>query len=200
MYRKDRKKEFFTMKARNQGYPARSVYKLEEIDERYNIFKRNDVVLDLGCAPGSWLMYILSKVEQNGLVVGVDTNDVNIKNERIKSNIVFIKKDINDISIDELRDISSEYDVVVSDLAPATTGIKLVDAKRSSELYLKALDIAKQILIINGIFVCKIFEGELTGDFMNLLKKDFNFVREFRPKAVFKKSKEIYIIAKGFFK
>jgi len=200
MYRKDRKREFFTIKARKQGYPARSIYKLEEIDKKYSFLKKDNVVLDLGCAPGSWLMYILSKVGENGLVVGVDINDINIKSEEIRNGIVFIKKDIGDLRIGELRDISLGYHVVVSDLAPATTGIKLVDVKRSSELCLGALNIAKQILFVNGIFVCKMFEGELTGDFINLLKRNFNFVKEFRPKAVLKKSKEIYIIAKGFFK
>jgi 23S rRNA (uridine2552-2'-O)-methyltransferase len=89
MYRKDRKQDFYTILAKKEGYPARSVYKLKEINEKYKIIKKGDSVLDLGCAPGSWLSYISQKVGNKGRAVGVDTEDIKITD---KPNISFIKK------------------------------------------------------------------------------------------------------------
>ena len=99
MYRKDRKAEFYTTLAKKEGYPARSVYKLKEIDEKYKIIKKNSRVLDLGSAPGSWLLYISQKVGDKGKVIGVDIEETKIPQ---KANIVFIKRSVFDL-VDELR-------------------------------------------------------------------------------------------------
>ena len=195
MYRKNKRDEFFTREAKREGYPARSVYKLKEIDEKYHLFKKMGKVLDLGCAPGSWLIYVANKIGNKGKVVGVDIKDIKIP---LKENIIFIKKDVMDFEKSETRELNQEYQAVISDLAPSTSGIEFVDAGKSLELSEKAFDIAKMVLVFGGNFVCKIFEGELTNDFFKEVEKSFKFTKRFRPKAVIKRSKEFYIVGKGF--
>lgn len=191
MYRKNKINEFFTAKAKKEGYPARSIYKLREIDEKYHLFRKGDKVLDLGCAPGSWLFYVSNKVESQGKVVGIDIKDIKIP---LKENVIFIKKDIMDFEKSGAIELNQKYQAVISDLAPSTSGIESVDAGKSLELSKKAFDIAKKVLAPGGNFVCKIFEGEFTNDFFKKVGKSFKFTKRFRPKAVIKKSKEFYII------
>lgn len=195
MYRKHKKDEFYTRKAHEEGYPARSIYKLQEIDEKYHIFKKGDRVLDLGCAPGSWLKYIADKVGAKGLVVGIDIEDIKIEHQE---NIVFLKKDILDKDIFSLKELKEKYNVVVADLAPKTSGIKSLDVARSLELSSRALEIAKQVLERNGNFVCKIFEGEGSDVVFEQVKIAFWLRKRFKPKAVRKESREYYIVGKGF--
>ena len=231
MYRKSKKEEFYTRRAKEEGYPARSVYKLKEIDEKYKIFKQGDRVLDLGCAPGSWMLYIAQKIGKKGEVVGVDTDDLKIVKEE---NMIFIQKDVaaflkrikvlrakragsslrakrgikvlrakragSYLKVEKLTGPQKQFDVIVSDLAPKTTGIKSADAINSIVLADKALAIAKLTLKHGGDFVCKIFEGELSDRFFQEVKKNFKFAKRFRPKAVSKDSREIYIIGMGFIK
>jgi len=194
-------RDFYTKKAKQEKYPARSVYKLEEIDKKYNLIKKGDKVLDLGCAPGSWLIYIAKKADK---VVGVDVLGMKIK---IPQNAVFFKKDIMEFIPSEVE--GGNYDVVVSDLAPTTSGIEFVDAERSLEYCERALEIAKRVLSPHqnfgsgdlnkgGNFVCKIFEGEGTDEFFKKVKQNFEFAKKFKPKASRKQSREIYIVGKGF--
>jgi 23S rRNA (uridine2552-2'-O)-methyltransferase len=192
MYRKDRQKEFYTTLAKKEGYPARSIYKLKEIDEKYKIFKENSRVLDLGCAPGSWLLYISQKVGNRGKVVGVDIEEIKIPK---KANIVFVKKSVFDLKESDFKD---KFEAVVSDLSPKTSGIKFLDSGKSLELAEKSFEIAKSVLLPGGNFVCKIFENELCGVFFKKVKNCFDFAKRFRPKAVIKRSKEFYIIGRGF--
>ncbi len=192
MYRKDEKEDFYTRLAKKEGYPARSVYKLKEIDEKYKIFKKGEKVLDLGCSPGSWLIYISQKVGDKGMVVGIDMESVKIVD---KPNILFIKKDIFDLK--EL-DFKEKFQAVVSDLAPKTSGLKSLDAGRSLELSEKSFEIAKSVLLLGGNFVCKLFESESSDGFFKKVKRYFDSVKRFKPKAVVRGSKEFYIIAKGF--
>ena len=192
MYRKDRKQDFYTILAKKEGYPARSVYKLKEINEKYKIIKKEDSVLDLGCAPGSWLFYISQKIGDKGRVVGIDKEDIKIA---AKPNISFIKKNIFDL---EKSDFKKMFKTVVSDLAPKTSGLKFLDAKKSLELAEKSFEIAKSVLLPGGNFVCKIFESESSSQFFKKVEEHFDFVKRFKPKAVVKASKEFYIIGKGF--
>ncbi|OGZ32686.1 MAG: hypothetical protein A2V69_03675 [Candidatus Portnoybacteria bacterium RBG_13_40_8] len=180
------KTDSYTKKAKQEKYPARSVYKLEEIDKKYRLIKKSDKVLDLGCAPGSWLIYIAKKAEK---VVGVDVLEMKIK---IPQNAIFLKKDIMNF------DVWGNYDVVVSDLAPSTSGIEFVDEERSLEYCERALQIAQRALNRGGNFVCKIFEGEGTEEFFKKVKDNFEFAKRFKPKASRKQSREIYIVGKGF--
>jgi len=195
MYRKYLKSEFYTRKAQEEGYPARSVYKLKEIVEKYKVIKKRDRVLDLGCSPGSWLLYISKIIGGKGMAVGVDSEDVEIP---IKGNIAFIQKSVFDLQIQDLEKFSSRYNSVVSDLAPKTTGIKSIDDAKSLELAERALEIAKSVLVSNGNFVCKIFEGEGVDNFFKKVSGKFAAAKRFRPKAVSRGSKEFYIIGIGY--
>jgi 23S rRNA (uridine2552-2'-O)-methyltransferase len=150
--------------------------------------------LDLGSSPGSWLLYLSQKAGDKGQVVGVDIEEVKIPK---KTNIDFIKKDILDLKESDFKD---EFEVVVSDLAPKTSGIKSLDSGKSLELAEKSFEIAKSVLVPEGNFVCKIFEGEENDEFFKRVGDSFAFTKRFRPKAVIKKSKEFYIIAKEYLK
>jgi len=192
MYRKDRKNEFYTTLAKKEGYPARSVYKLKEIDEKYKIIKKGNRVLDLGSAPGSWLLYISQKVGDKGKVIGVDIEEIKIPQ---KANVVFIKRSVFDLKESDFKD---KFEVVVSDLSSKTSGVKFLDAGKSLELAEKAFEIARSVLLPGGNFVCKIFQSELSDEFFKKVKNCFDFAKRIKPKAVIKKSKEFYIIGRGF--
>jgi 23S rRNA (uridine2552-2'-O)-methyltransferase len=192
MYRKDKQSEFYTTLAKKEGYPARSIYKLKEIDKKYKIIKAGDRILDLGSAPGSWLLYISQKVGDKGKVVGVDAEEIKISP---KANIAFIRRNIFDLKESDFKD---KFEVVVSDLSPKTSGIKLLDSGKSMELAEKSFEIAKSVLLTGGNFVCKIFESESSKEFFKKMNKYFELVNRLRPKAVIKASKEFYIIGRGF--
>ena len=192
MFRQDKKDEFYTILAKKSGYPARSVYKLKEIDKKYKIFKKGDRVLDLGCSPGSWLLYISQKIGQQGKVIGVDLEQIKIPQ---KANIAFTQRNIFDL---KGSDFKNKFAAVVSDLAPKTSGHQVLDTVKSMELAEKSLEIAKSVLLLGGNFVCKLFENESTNDFFKKVKNCFAFTKRYRPQAVSKKSKELYIIGQKF--
>jgi len=144
MYRKDKKEEFYTKKSKEEGYPARSVYKLKEIDETFNLFKKGHRILDLGSAPGSWLLYLSEKA---GFVLGIDEQEITPK----RKNIFFIKKSILDEDILEALG-QEKFDSVLADLSPKTTGIKSLDSGLSLELCQRAFFIAQKVLRPKGNF------------------------------------------------
>ena len=206
MKREFSKSDFYTQKAKEEGYPARSVYKLQEIDEKFKLFQKGFFVLDLGAAPGSWLLYIGNKISMTGKLIAVDILDLNIKP---LNNTVFIKKDV--LADDFLETISrlpmsgsfptsgvGRLDVVVSDMAPNTTGLLELDVANCLELTQRALEIAMEVLSKGGNFVCKIFEGPGTDNFVKEVKSYFKMVKRYRPRAVRRGSKEFYLVAKGF--
>lgn len=193
MYRKDRKREHYTVQAQKEGYPARSVYKLKDIDEKYRFFRKGDRVLDLGAAPGSWMQYISARIGNKGLVQGIDIQNAEIP---LLPNMRFQKGDMK--GMDAAHWGTGEYDAVVSDAAPLTSGVPSLDAGRSFELASKAFEIAGVALKHGGNFLTKIFDGEYTGDFCKEIEKSFSIVRRYRPQAVTKVSRELYIVAKNF--
>jgi len=195
MLKEKSKRDFYTQKARKEGYPAWSIYKLREIDEKYNLIKKKDNVLDLGCAPGSWFSYISQKIGQSGKVLGIDISDIKIP---LQGNMAFLKKDILDLTDSDFIKFGSKYNVIVSDLAPKTSGIKSLDAERSLELCEKSFEIAKKFLVPGGNFLCKIFEGEAAGEFFNKIKNNFKFVKRFKPKASRSESRELFIVGRYF--
>ena len=181
-------KDKFTLRAQAEGYRARSAYKLISLNKKYNLIKRNDNLLDLGAWPGSWMQVCLNLEAK---VVGVDIKQINgMKGAR------FILGDISDLKALEKIKENAKYDVVLSDLAPKTTGIN--DQELSLGLSYKALEIAKEVLKRNGNFVCKTFQSQEFNEFLKELKKYFNFVKATKPEASKKKSKEMYIVAKGY--
>ncbi len=182
-------------KAKELGYPARSVFKLIEIQEKFKILKAGDTVLDLGAAPGSWSKYAHQVVGEKGKVIGVDLEEVKVN----FPNFFFLKKNIFELSSEEVKALGIEkVDVILSDLAPKTTGNKWVDHIKSVELVEKALEISTELLKEGGHLVAKIFEGPQTPLLRKKLEKMFQKVNLFKPKSSRKESKEIFFIAKNF--
>jgi len=186
--------DFFFKKAKKEGYPARSVYKLQEINQKFHIFHQNDIVLDLGCAPGSWLLYIQKVIQPKGRVIGIDKKPISIK-----SPAIFIQKDVFQLKPDELRRVlakegKDKFDVIVSDLAPSTSGVKELDESRSLELIKRAFSFVPPLLKKEGSFVCKAFESYEVHLFRKEISPYFKRLKIFKPRASRKRSKELYLI------
>ncbi|MCD4722952.1 MAG: RlmE family RNA methyltransferase [Desulfobacula sp.] len=186
--------DHLTQRAKAENYPARSIYKLEEIQNKFKIMKKNDQVLDLGCAPGSWLLYAAKQVGSQGRVFGIDLKPIDI---HLPDNVVAIKDNILGLDNGSFLDEHRGFNVILSYMAPGTTGRKDVDALRSFELCNMALKVADDFLAQNGNFVCKIFQGNDFNVFQKNVKSKFKECKTFKPDSCRKQSKEIYIIAKG---
>lgn len=183
--------DHYTQKARKDHFPARSVFKLQEIQQKVNLIQKGNSVLDLGCAPGSWLMLAATLAGHTGNVVGIDLKPVTVS---LPSNVRVFIADILALP-DEISDaIGREFHVVISDMAPSTTGNRYVDATRSFDLSQAALTTAQNRLLPGGVFVCKIFQGEDFNQFIQRIKSLFNLHRIFKPQSSRKASREIYII------
>ena len=183
--------DHYTHRAKEEKWLARSVYKLEEIDRKQRLIKNGDRVMDLGCYPGSWSQYILKKVGKNGKVIGID---LFIPQKVSASNFTFIKGDILNLDTEQLLKDAGEIDILLSDMAPKTTGNNVTDCSRSLELANKALEIAAILLKKSGHFLCKVFEGEDFKEFKDKSVKYFEQVKLIRPQAVRKRSREIYLL------
>ena len=175
-----------TVRAIREGYLGRAIYKLQEINKKFKIIKKDDKVLDLGCYPGSWVQY-LHTLECN--VYGIDIKEV--KGLKFK----FINKDVYDDSI--FDDLTNDFDAVVSDLAPKLGGIKEVDNERSMDLCYRSLEIAKKVLKPKGNFIVKTFDNPMLKEYVKKLNKNFDYVKVFKPKVSKKRSNEIYLVAKS---
>jgi 23S rRNA (uridine2552-2'-O)-methyltransferase len=183
--------DHYTRRAKDENWLARSVYKLEEIDKKYRLIRPGNRVVDLGCSPGSWSQYCVKQVKMSGRVIGVDLND---KGNFSAPNFIFIQADILALDPDELARTTGEVDLVISDLAPGTTGIRITDEARSLELAKRAFLISATLLKKGGHFLCKIFEG---GDFLEFKREIsgwFEDIHLSRPLAVRKRSREIYLL------
>jgi 23S rRNA (uridine2552-2'-O)-methyltransferase len=182
--------DYYAQKARKEGFLARSVYKLEEIQKKYSVLKRGGRVLDLGCCPGAWLQFASKVVGKTGLVVGIDIIPLKYA---MPDNVRFIQADI--LSLESLPDeFSDGFDTVLSDMAPKTSGNKFVDTQRSLILCKAALHFSDRYLKAKGAFVCKVFQGDGFHKFVEMLKKRFEKTRLFRPRSTRKASREIYAI------
>lgn len=183
--------DHYTRRARQEKWLARSVYKLEEIDRKYKLIRPGSRILDLGCYPGSWSQYCIRKAAPGGEVVGVDLREP----ERLRSEgFRFIKADVLSLDIEWLIGETGRRDVVLSDLAPSTSGIAVADVSRSLELARRALAIAISVLRKKGHFLCKVFEGEGTQDLRREVSSRFDQMRIIRPSAVRKASREVYFL------
>ncbi|OGR27830.1 MAG: 50S rRNA methyltransferase [Desulfobacterales bacterium RIFOXYA12_FULL_46_15] len=190
---KNQWEDHLTRRARTENYPARSVYKLEEIQNKFKVMNKNDQVLDLGCAPGSWLLYASKQVGSGGRVLGIDLSSVDIK---LPENVKAVKENVLNLEKLPVVDETTRFNVVLSDMAPSTTGRKDVDAIKSYELCCMALAVADQYLVPSGHFVCKIFQGNEFKEFEKKVKSKFKECKIFKPDSCRKQSKEIYMIAK----
>ena len=185
-----KKPDAFTKKAKDAGYPARSVYKLEEIDRRVQLFRPGMHVLDLGAAPGSWTLYAAQRIGANGRLLAIDVTPITIA---IPPNCTFCVGDAFSIDNHQLSTYAP-YDVVINDMAPSTTGNRLQDQTRSYDLFMRALEVAKALLKPRGSFVGKIFMGEDFPFARKALKDAFNVDRVIRPEGTRSMSYEIFLI------
>jgi len=186
--------DHYTRQAKKDKFPARSVYKLQELQKKFRLLNRGYRVLDLGCAPGSWLKYAANVVGPTGRVIGVDLNPVSID---LPDHAVALVGDVFDMDADLKAAIGSGFHAVISDMAPSTTGIKHVDTARSEALCESALAIADALLLPGGIFVCKIFQGADFNSVLKAVRPLFEKQKTFKPQSSRKASKEIFIVGLG---
>ncbi len=193
---KQRKKEFFYRKAKSEKYRARSAYKLMDLQKKFHILHEGSIVVDLGAAPGSWSQVALKFVGANGKVIGVDIKPV----MSLEGNYETVLGDIfKDSTLDKIKQaLPREADVVISDAAPDFSGIRTIDIGVAMLLSFRALQIAKDILRKDGIFITKAFRGTDYVKFVSEVKNNFKVVKEVKPAASIKESAEIYIVGLRF--
>ena len=182
--------DHYTEKARKENYPARSVFKLREIQQKTNILQKGYRVLDLGCAPGSWLLQAAEYVGPKGFVLGIDLVGLEIA---LPDHAQARTGDIFDVA-PELAETEAPFNVVMSDMAPFTTGQKHVDAARSMALSEMALWVSESLLLPGGSFVCKIFQQGDFQQFIQKAKQQFTTVKIVKPDSTRKASKEVFVI------
>lgn len=186
-------RDHYFRKAKEENYPARSVYKLKEIDARFHLLKKGMRVLDLGAAPGSWSLGAAERVGPTGLVLGCDIQEARTE---FPPQVSFMLEDVFNRSpefearLDEL----GPFDAVISDMAPSTTGTKFTDQYRSLELALEAFEVAKARLKVGGSFVVKIFMGPDIQELLTPMRRAFASVKTFKPKSSRAESKETFFI------
>ena len=188
------RRDTYVRQSKVDGYRARSAYKLIEIDEKFKIFKGGMSVIDIGAAPGSWSQYV-SKTVKNGKLISIDLKDM----ENIK-NTIQIKGDFNEHDVQmkiKSKLNNKEPDVIMSDMAVNTTGIKNIDSIQTGELCKEAMIFSKDIITKKGFFISKIFMGSTFNEIVALGKKIFKEVKVFKPKSSRKDSKESFIICKN---
>ena len=186
------KRDIYVRQSKVDGYRARSVYKLIEIDKKFKIFKNGMFILDIGAAPGSWSQYA-SKAIKNGKIISIDLKDMSPIN-----NGIHIKGDFTEPDIQEKikKNLSKEFDVVMSDMAVNTTGIKNLDSIQTGELCKEAMIFSKKVISSKGYFISKIFMGSTFNEIVALGKKIFREVKVFKPLSSRKESKESFIVCK----
>ena len=188
-----RPQDHFGERAKREGFPARSVYKLQEIDRRVQLLRRGQRVLDLGASPGSWTQYAAQHVGREGKVVGIDLNPPRIG---LPPHVSFQALDV--FKLDALAELGPHsFDVVMSDMAPHTSGQRHRDQFGSYELYMRALEIAGQVLAEGGAFVGKIFQGAELEQARSATRERFKNVRLIKPDASRAESYEILLVGLG---
>lgn len=190
-------KDHYFEKAKKENFFARSVYKLEEIDEKYKVLRPGMQVVDFGYHPGSWIQYTSRVIGDEGLVVGIDVRDVNKKLSGIK-NVRVYQKDIFDIHDLAHLGVEGQFDVVLSDMAPNTTGIRSLDQDRSLALVESVFGLLPRFLKPGGNFVIKVFDSQFAQDFLKQQKNLFGEYHYLKPKSTRSVSKEFFVIGKNF--
>lgn len=210
------RKDHYYKKAKAEGRASRASYKLEQIQAKFRVIKKGDRVFDLGCAPGSWMEVVSEMVGENGFVVGIDLLPLKIQ---LRKNMCYVQGDINDeVALKEIGcgyaarnvlrstiNVSSRatdqrmvFDVIISDMAPNTSGVSFKDSYLSYELDVQALEVAKKYLKTGGNFIAKIFQGEEVDIFRKELRAAFKKVETYIPDATRQGSKELYLVGLGF--
>jgi 23S rRNA (uridine2552-2'-O)-methyltransferase len=188
-----RRPDTWARKAKKEGHPARSIYKLEEIDKRFRVVKRGGRVLDLGCAPGSWSRYADKAMGKGGTLVGVDLSPTT------QCPGTVIEASIHDITAAQLLEaLGGPAHLVLSDMAPFTTGHRVADHVCQLELATQAFELAKATLAPGGNFVVKIFDGEDANAYVLACRPHFEKCKRVKPKATRKESMEFFLVCLGF--
>ena len=186
------KRDIYVRQSKVDGYRARSAYKLIEIDKKFKIFKNGMFILDIGAAPGSWSQYA-SKTIKNGKIISIDLKEISPID-----NGIHIKGDFTEPDIQEKikENLTKEFDVVMSDMAVNTTGVKNLDSIQTGELCKEAMIFSKKVISSKGYFISKIFMGSTFNEIVALGKKIFREVKVFKPLSSRKESKESFIVCK----
>jgi len=191
--------DYYYRKAKKDKYPARSVYKLEEIQRKHQLLRKGDSVLDLGCYPGSWSLYSSEVVGPKGVVVGVDLQEADKEPRSNGAAIHWLCQDIMEPElVPRVRKIRPAFKVIISDLAPKTTGNRWADHQKSMRLVEHTLSLAETLLHEQGNYLCKVFQGEDLPSFVSGLKERFSKVKVIKPESSRKESREIFILGIGF--
>lgn len=191
--RRNRKDSYYR-RAKREGFAARSVFKLDELDRRFRLIRPGHRVLDLGCRPGSWLQYAAAHVGTDGFVVGLDREALT---ETLPDNTIVLVGDVLTLPSHHLRDALPRPDcfhTVLSDMAPDTTGIPFTDQTRSVELFLRALDLALELGCPKGSFVGKVFMGDGFQPVLEQVRRHFGRTKTVKPDASRKSSSEVYVV------
>ena len=187
--------DFYSKKAKKEKYPARSIYKLEEAQKKYKFIHRGDSVLDLGCYPRSWSIYASEIVGPGGIVVGVDLQQADCSAKEDGGQIHWLCQDITKPELIPLvRKIRPAFRVLVSDLAPQTSGNRWVDAQKSLDLVNMTLSLAELLLLNKGHYICKVFQGEDFPAFVQEVRKRFTMVKVIKPKSSRVESREVFVL------
>ena len=190
------KPDFWAAKARKEGYPARSVYKLMEIDRKFGLVRQGLRILDIGAAPGSWSLWILQRLAGKGFLAAVDLQDLTVA--PAYENFLFVRGDLYDEEARSRLLAAGPYALVLSDAAPATTGNRLVDQSASESIVEAVIAYAEAALAPGGALVAKIFQGGAEAGLLRRLRGRFAQARGFKPEACRSESFETYLVATGF--
>lgn len=192
---KNRLNDHFLLKSRVDDYRSRAAYKLEEINQKYNLLKPGCKVLDLGAAPGSWSQYVMRTVKGNAKIIAIDLLEI----EPIDGVTILQGDFLDEKNQNKIIELAPKgLDLILSDIAPDTTGLHYADTENSFIMVNLALDIAQKLLKPGGSFVAKVFEG---AEYQTLLKRArsmFEFAKSFNPKASLNRSRELFLVARNF--
>ncbi|MEO1230431.1 MAG: RlmE family RNA methyltransferase [Myxococcota bacterium] len=190
----------FYEKAKADKYVARSVYKLDELDRRYGLIKKNQTIVDLGCAPGSWLQYLAEKVGRKGAVVGYDIVPVEMGfGPRVVAHVADVKTLTPTRILEDLAELTTKpVDALISDMAPKLTGIRDADQAKSVEMVGYGLRLAQALLQPDrGVFVAKLFQGRDTDGLVEDVRKAFREVKLLKPEATRDGSREVFVLGRN---
>lgn len=182
------------LRAKAENFAGRAVYKLEELDKKFRLIKPGSKILDLGCWPGSWLQYAVAKAGPDAVLVGVDLEPVVLA---LPGNVQTFVGDVFKLKADRLVARFGAFDLVLSDMAPNTTGNKDYDMPASEDLWLRALELSTEVLRIGGHFCAKVFQGPRFPELLDALRTNFQESRAYRCETTRKHSREQYLVGRG---
>ena len=192
--------DFYFKKAKQDGYPARSVYKLEEAQQKFQLLRKGDAVLDLGCQPGSWSLYAAQVVGPTGVVVGVDIQPGTQLVQRAGSAPIhfFLDDAFAEQTEERIKAIRQRFQVVLSDMAPRTSGNRWTDQQLSLRLAHRVVELAQRFLAKGGNLYCKVFEGEDFKELVDQVRPLFGQVKVVKPKSSRSESREVFLLGMGY--